>query len=286
MRPLLSILALIAFPLAVSAEPPADTAFRPRTPPATETATVKSGTYTTGDAQGGSGERPVRRVSLPAFQIKRTEVTNAEYLLCVKDGVCTEARDYVDRRRPELPVAGVSWFQARDYCLWWGGRLPSEAEWEAAARTTAAFRFPWGNEFDWSKGNFADGPRGEFGREDHFEEAAPAGSFPDGATESGIMDLAGNLAEWVGDWFDPLYYTRSPNQSPKGPPWGQQKILKGGSYRTLPPKDGPNPYRAAAKDSLPPEMARPDVGFRCVYDGKDPTDNTDPEPAKDGKGDK
>ncbi len=286
MRLILSIIALMAFPLAVAAEPPPDAAFRPRVPPSTELVAIKGSTYLTGDAQGGSGERPIRRVTLSPYQIKRTEVTNSEYILCVKDGVCTETRDYTDRRRPDLPVAGVSWFQARDFCLWWGGRLPTEAEWEASARTTAALKFPWGNEFAWSRGNFADGPVGEFGHEDHFEEVAPPGSFPAGATESGIVDLAGNLAEWVGDWFDAGYYGRSPSQSPKGPPWGQQKVIKGGSYRTVVTETAPNPYRAAAKSPLAPDMARPDVGFRCVYDGKDPSDNSDPEPPKDDKGGK
>lgn len=280
MRPLFPILALAVIPAALNAQAP-DAAFRPRVPPSSELIQIKGGSYLTGDAQGGSGERPARRVNLSFFQVKRTEVTSSEYLQCVKDGACTEAREYVDRKNPDFPVTGVTWFQARDYCLWWGGRLPSEAEWEAAARGTSGRKFPWGNEFAWSRGNFADGTAPDFGREDRYEELAPVGTFPPGASDHGVVDMAGNAAEWVGDWFDAGYYGRSSSSNPKGPPWGQQKIIKGGSYRTT--ADEPSaPYRSAAKSTVSPEMARPDIGFRCVYDGKDPTENTDPEPAKTG----
>lgn len=268
-------LAVSAFPL--RAQEAKEDAYRPRTPSPGEMVPIKPGQYTTGDAGGLAAERPVRRVTLGYFQIKKTEVTYADYAGCLADGACTEPREYIDRRNPDLPVAGVSWFQARDFCLWWGGRLPSEAEWEAAARGPSGNRFPWGNEFEWTRGNFADGEPFAFGRTDRHDEVAPAGSFPRGATETGLMDMAGNVAEWVGDWFDPVYYGRSPSQNPKGPPAGQQKVIKGGSYRTLSADNQPSPYRAAARASLPPEMARPDVGFRCVFDGSNPLDLTDPE---------
>ncbi len=276
MRPLLTILAAAGLPFAAFAQEAPSA--RLRVPPAAELVQIRGGSYLTGDSQGGPGERPVRRVTLPAFQIKRMETANSEYFQCVKEGACSEPRDYLERRQPEFPVTGVSWFQARDFCLWWGGRLPSEAEWESAARSTDGRKFPWGNEFDWSRGNFADGTAPDFGRQDRYEEVAPAGSFGDGASEQGAVDLAGNAAEWVGDWFDPLYYTRSPQSSPKGPPWGSLKIVKGGSYRSVVKENSPSPYRAAAKMPLSPDLARPDVGFRCVYDGRNPLENTDPAP--------
>jgi formylglycine-generating enzyme required for sulfatase activity len=212
-------------------------------------------------------ERPVHTVALDAFWIDRTEVTNAQYALCVADGVCDEAgfANDADFNGDDYPVVGVSWYDANTYCSWVDARLPTEAEWEYAARGEQRYVYPWGDEFDCSLGNFDD----ETQRDDYlvpggvgcdgYERTAPVGSFPTGASWCGALDLAGNVWEWVADWYDRDYYERSPTQNPLGPEEGDGKVLRGGSWN-----DVPYYLRSANRFRNPPDGSYGGVGFRCA----------------------
>jgi formylglycine-generating enzyme required for sulfatase activity len=177
----------------------------------------------TGDTNADDDEFPQHAVTLDGFWIDRTEVTNAQYALCVADGDCEEA-SYADDagfNGDDYPAAGVSWEAAADYCAWAGARLPTEAEWEYAARGTRGYIFPWGDDFDCSRGNFREGCDG-------YERTAPVGSFPGGASWCGVLDMAGNVWEWVADWDGD--YSSEAQTNPTGPTMGTRKIFRGGSF--------------------------------------------------------
>jgi formylglycine-generating enzyme required for sulfatase activity len=166
----------------------------------------------------------------------------------------------------EFPVTSVTWEDASSYCRWVGGRLPTEAEWELAARGYSNNTFPWGKIYSprlANHGAFADDPTD--GR-DGFIGLAPVGSFPDGATPTGLLDMAGNASEWVADWYDrdeqQFGYKRGAQTNPKGPPYGQLgHVIRGGSYR-----DGAHWLRAAARYAS--TFAAREVGFRCAADAR------------------
>ncbi len=175
-------------------------------------------------------EEPYHEIYLDAFSIDRVEVTNAEYQDCVRAGKC-QGRENDDSSSKDKdrfqgfdgdrqPMIGVSWEDARNYCEWAGKRLPTEAEWEKAARGTDGRIYPWGNEKpDCTKANFR-GCRGN---------TLPVGSKPSDASPYGVLDMAGNTWEWVADWYDKSYYQGSPSQNPKGPVRGYSRVLRGGS---------------------------------------------------------
>jgi sulfatase modifying factor 1 len=202
---------------------------------------------------GRESERPLHVVTLDPFWIDETEVTHGNYQICVEAGAC-DAQDvngYDPLGRGAEPIE-VTWDVAQAYCRWANGRMPTEAEWEKAARGSDAHTYPWGDDHpDCSRANY-ESLRGYC-----FNGLALAGSFPAGASPYGVMDMAGNVAEWVNDWYDPGYYAASPEQNPQGPDSGQGRVVRGGAwYDTY-------PYiRAAYRDAHDPDGAT--AGFRCV----------------------
>ncbi len=228
---------------------------------------VRGGEFTQGSeaGQGNRDESPPRRPTLRPFWIDRQEVTNAEYRRCVAAGACTplqaeevkRIRRYAsDSRYDRHPVVNVSWFQAAAYCRFVGGRLPTEAEWEKAARGDRdARRYPWGERRpDCTLANFG-GPDGCGG------EPAEVGGRPAGKSPFGAEDMAGNVWEWVSDWYDSGYYGRAdaPRHDPRGPRWGSFKVMRGGCYDTA-----PEGLRVSCRNRDLPSSAKPNVGFRCA----------------------
>ena len=224
---------------------------------------VPAGEFLMGDERGEEDERPARRVYLDAFFIDRTEVTQEAYAACVKAGVCRPPARYNDPSSPRHPVVGVSHEDATTYCRFMGRRLPTEAEWEKAARGTDGRRFPWGNEEDCSRANY-----GNYQGEGMCAAMNPGhpievGSRPKGQSPYGAEDMAGNVWEWVQDAYEFDAYKRMPRTNPKGPARGEGRVLRGGaccSMFVLP--------RAANRLRFDPTYRDADIGFRCALSAR------------------
>ena len=225
----------------------------------------------TGDEVGPwiRAEGHAHEVTLADFELDRTEVPVRRYARCVTAGACSPASYPSGDARfdnPEFPVTHVRWEDAVAYCTWMGGRLPTEAEWEMAARGRAGHTFPWGDLYNAhlaNHGAWADDPSDA---RDGFAGLAPVGSFPDGATATGLLDMAGNASEWVADWYDlddeGYGYSRGAQVNPKGPAFGARgHVIRGGSYR-----EAAHWQRNAARRAWP--HASRETGFRCAYDVK------------------
>jgi formylglycine-generating enzyme required for sulfatase activity len=218
---------------------------------------VPGGTFQMGSAEGRSDEQPVHTVTLDGFWIDETEVTNAQYARCVAAGMCSppselrsRTRDsyYGDSQYDDYPVIWVSWDDATTYCQWAGGRLPTEAEWENAARGPDGRVYPWGNDPpNDTLANYAL----------NVGDTTTVGSYPEGQSWVGAMDMAGNVLEWVNDWYGS--YPSEPRLNPIGPASGQVRVLRGGSW----PGSG-EIVRAANRHNLHPGDRYDHVGFRCV----------------------
>jgi sulfatase modifying factor 1 len=210
-----------------------------------------------------ASEYAPHEVLLSDYWIDRTEVTVARYRQCVAAGRCA-APPYASGGerfdRPDFPVTLVTWNDARAFCAWAGGRLPTEAEWERAARGTLGRRYPWGNL--WNPNLLNHGRLGwdALDGDDGYLELAPVGSFRDGRTPDGIDDLAGNVEEWVADWFAPEY-PRQSSVNPRGPDIGDERVIRGGSYLHARPWT-----RSTARARDLPGMRRSFRGFRCAGD--------------------
>jgi len=223
------------------------------------------------DATRFSDETPQHTVTLSAYWLDRFEVTVAEYARCVSASRCNALPLGGGAHRfdqPSYPASLVTWEEARAYCAFRGARLPTEQEFERAARGTSGRRFPWGNlynsrasnhgAYDWSDPLALVGGNPTDGR-DGFVELAPVGSFPAGRTPEGFMDLAGNVAEWVDDRYLPHYEDGDPPDPATRRPGSATRVMRGGSYES-----GPLSLRGASRDEALPSLRRPSVGFRCA----------------------
>jgi serine/threonine-protein kinase len=197
---------------------------------------VPAGEFTMGHDSGAPDQQPAHSVYLDSFWIDRSEVTNALYALCEGAGGCTRPLETRSITRPDYygnaqfanyPVLFVNWNQAQAYCSWAGRRLPTEAEWEKAARGADGRLYPWGSDLpDAQRLNSALSGVGD---------TVAVGQYPGGASPYGALDMAGNAWEWVADWYDPNYYTESPKENPTGPsqtgcPEGDCRVLRGGAW--------------------------------------------------------
>jgi eukaryotic-like serine/threonine-protein kinase len=224
---------------------------------------VPSGKFLMGspdaDLKTGQEEKPQHPVYLSVYWIDQTEVTNAMYSRCVRAGVCRPPGQTRSSTRPDYfaepgfydyPVIYVSWQDADTYCRWAGRRLPSEAEWEKAARGVDGGTYPWGE---------APPEAGLANFNSQVGDTRAVGSYPAGASPYGALDMSGNVAEWVADWYDADYYPVSPASNPTGPTTGEFRVLRGGSwYSQL------RAMRAAFRLSNYPDLQSETVGFRCA----------------------
>jgi formylglycine-generating enzyme required for sulfatase activity len=219
-----------------------------------------------GDKCGSEGplnEGPVHKVYLDAYSIDKREATQEDYDKCVAAGKCKANNKHDGFTGPRQPVVGVTWDDAKSYCSWAGKRLPTEAEWEKAARGPDGRMYPWGNEFDGKKANFCDkNCSSEFAAwDDGYAKTAPVGSYPSGASPYGALDMAGNVWEWTADWYQDDYYKNSPAKNPKGPDTGAYRVLRGGSWF-----DTTYDLRVAGRVYAYPPIQFFNIGFRCAGD--------------------
>lgn len=227
-----------------------------------EMALIPEGPFQMGSpASGGDlDEMPQHAVYLPAFYIDLKEVTQAQFAQFSratqypKPVVPVFQEELSLITKPELPVVGVPWDAAKDYCQWAGKRLPTEAEWEKAAGGEQGYRWPWGNDFLEKTANL----RGE---EDGFKFLAPPGQFESGRSPYGLYDMAGNAAEWVADWYDGDYYKTAPFKVPKGPETGKFRVYRGGSWN-----EASVNARVAKRFAAAPHQTSAVIGFRCAKD--------------------
>jgi formylglycine-generating enzyme required for sulfatase activity len=222
---------------------------------------IPAGEFTMGDDDSYKDERPSHKVFLDAYFIDKTEVTNGMYNRCLDNLGCTiplmgYPTFFVEPDYANLPVVHISFAQAEAYCKWAGRRLPTEAEWEKAARGDDERLFPWGKEeIDCIHANFKG----------CMENPVNVGSYPAGASPYGVLDMAGNVFEWVADWYGETYYSNSPYQNPKGPDGGDGRVLRGGAFNY-----SSRFARTTNRLKAYPEHRAANNGFRCAISVENP----------------
>lgn len=254
--------------------------------PDSEMVTISSGSFMMGCQSGDTlcyengEEEPLHEVTLSSFKIDKYEVITADYKKCIAAGVCNNLNEdephYIvaepegyytnncsinspDWDEDELSVNCISWFGAKAYCEWVGRKLPTEAQWEYAASGTANTLYTWGNEspscsytmmYDTVSSKSGCGT----------ESMAKPGEYLNDVSPFGVFDMAGNLTEWVSDYYKIDYYSQSPQNDPLGPETGSYKIFRGGFWGG----SDPATFRNSARPYLPPETALSMHGFRCA----------------------
>lgn len=240
---------------------------------------IPAGTFHMGglDIYRQDDEQPPHEVTLDAFWIDQVEVTNSMYDLCVQAGDCRPPKDLRSDNResyygnPEFrdyPVVNVAWYDANTYCAWAGRRLPSEAEWERAARGNDKRNYPWGDELPNEYNSNSLNVVGDTTR---------VGSYAEGASPFGVLDMAGNVWEWVADFYDANYYKTSPLEPPQGPQSEDNfnifRVIRGGSYQEDDIQlrvsnrsflEGPDPKADPKKDEAFYGRSSNRIGFRCA----------------------
>ncbi|MDH4081910.1 MAG: formylglycine-generating enzyme family protein [Nitrospira sp.] len=220
-----------------------------------------------GDRDGGRDEYPRHDVLVDTFAIDKFEVTNGLYLAFVKSTGHRVPQnpnnptrnlwqgDSITESLIGRPVINVDWFDAEAYCKWAGKRLPTEAEWEKAAKGTSDRRFPWGNVEPTAKHlNYNQRWIGE-------KTLMPVGSYEAGKSPYGVYDMAGNVWEWVNDWYDAQYYEKSPEKNPTGPAAGSKKVIRGAGWQNETPT-----VRIFTRVESDPMVRNESTGFRCATD--------------------
>ncbi len=223
---------------------------------------ISEGPFVMGSRDNDSDpdEKPEHQVYLKAYFFDKNEVTQYAYDRFAKMTKRAKRKievfedDPAKLLKPEHPMIAVTWEDAEAYCKWAGKRLPTEAEWEKAARGEGKRRYPWGDEFVVGYANID-------GNEDAFRYLAPPGSFESGRSPYGIYDMTGNVGEWVSDFYDENYYRKSPYRDPKGPEQGDQHVIRGGSWR-----ETKRNVRASKRFQAKPWRHDVTVGFRCAKD--------------------
>ncbi|MCI0554980.1 MAG: formylglycine-generating enzyme family protein, partial [Anaerolineae bacterium] len=231
---------------------------------------VPAGEFTMGSEDGSTDEQPERTVPLDAFWIDKSEVTNKMYAACVEAGVCDEPTNsssythssyYGNSEFDDYPVIYVDWNMAKTYCEWADRRLPTEAEWEKAARGENANVYPWGNTFDGTLVNFCDTncsfDWADKSSDDGFADVAPVGSYPNGASPYGAYDMAGNVWEWVSSLYQPYPYDGTDGREDLTS--SDSRALRGGSWGSY-----VDNVRSAVRYRFVPTVTDVNVGFRCA----------------------
>jgi formylglycine-generating enzyme required for sulfatase activity len=213
------------------------------------------------DGEGDTDEHPRHQVYLDAYSIDKFELTVSRYAEFIRSaGQQAPINWYQVKtdKHSDLPVVGVDWKDAEAYCRWAGKRLPTEAEWEKAARGTDGRTYPWGNEQPTARlANFERG----YANNAYDERLAPVDSYETGKSPFGLHHVAGNVWEWTADWYEAEYYSKNPQRNRTGPSRGTAKVVRGGSWDY-----GPDYLRSARRYRYSPSSQDDDIGFRCAQD--------------------
>ncbi len=213
---------------------------------------IPAGEFTMGSEYGEEDEVPVHQVHLDAFYIDKYEVTNAKYRQFLKTTNHRKPYGWEDKNfnRDNQPVVGVSWEDAIVYCEWAAKRLPTEAEWEKAARGEDELMFPWGPNWHKQNANSADAGK---------KKTVSVGSHPQGISPYGVHDMAGNVWEGCADWYVSNYYLISPKSNPPGPVTSNARVIRGGGWF-----DSPAQLRTSNRYYSHPMVRYNSIGFRCA----------------------